>query len=534
MMQVDVDHLEPNPWNPNVMSSEDFEGLKADVIAGDYNDIVVSPKNIFYGDQDLPSAQFVIVDGEHRWRAAVDADVGYINIDVREMSEAEAKAYNYRRNVIRGSMDPVKEGELFNLDVEELGSEEAVADRYGRSRSYIAGRRSLVKLPESVKLLHREPEKGLEELKKIEIEAGILEDNPDEEYTPEQMEEMVEATVEANEFVPRGTFSTSHMEALAGLSEGDQTELATRIVERNLTVRDTETAVRNIKERVERRARFEEALERAVTPNCPECGAPPKDFERRGWSEYETRYDEDSFRCSQCYNDWPYMVKAPSRERRLEEQRGARSERLSEARANPGYIRRAETRAEINELLRPWILRKVLQFDHIERVSIRGRRGDDKVYIDWPSNYGSGLTFSANHKSFNFSLEAKTYKNLPFKTKIDISGEASPEARAGVQYFLDNVITTDYDPFLPENSERRAEILNKYDEEAPTSKYDKVIDAFIEGDHDLVKVEISGVKLQTARKALKKRITERSLDGNVKVDFVNDVVYLERLREAEG
>ena len=345
-LNVPVEWLEPNPWNPNVMAPDIFKALKVDVIAGDYDPLVVSPKNVFYGDPDLPGDRYVIVDGEHRWIAAVEGDVGYVDIDIRTMTESEAKVYNYRRNLVHGEIDPVKEAELFELDVKELGSEETVAERYGRSRSYVAGRRRLLKLVEPVKQLYREPDKAFVELKKDEIAAGIVEENPDEEYTDEQMAEMVEAVLDVNEFVPRGTLTTSHMETIAGLPEETQKRIATRILEENLTVRDTEDAVRLYNESVARRKRFENAFERAVQKTCPSCGAPPKDFEKRTvWTSRGSTdtYNENRFDCSQCYDDWDYMIKHVPPEEKAERKTEKRAERMREIQANPSYVHRVET-----------------------------------------------------------------------------------------------------------------------------------------------------------------------------------------------
>lgn len=58
------------------------------------------------------------------------------------------------------------------------------------------------------------------------------------------------------------------------------------------------------------------------------------------------------------------------------------------------------------------------------------------------------------------------------------------------------------------------------------SKYDPVIDTFMEGDNALVKVEVPGKDANYLRTQLNKRIEARSLTG-VKVSVVNNVCYLE-------
>ena len=59
------------------------------------------------------------------------------------------------------------------------------------------------------------------------------------------------------------------------------------------------------------------------------------------------------------------------------------------------------------------------------------------------------------------------------------------------------------------------------------SKYDPVVDAFIEGTDNLVTVTISGKDANYLRTQLNKRIDARRL-SDIKVSVVNNVCYLEK------
>ena len=205
VIRVPVDHLEENNWNPNVMDPEKFEALKVDVVAGNYNPIVVTSKEAFHGDPALPYNRYVIVDGAHRWRAAVEVGLETIDIEEKELTEAEAKAYNYRKNWERGSMDPLKEAALFQSEVDLELTQEDIATKYHRSRPYVANRLRLLNVSESVRAIYRDPEEGFKAVKKEELAADIVESNPQEEYTADQMDDMVEAALEEQDIVPRGT-----------------------------------------------------------------------------------------------------------------------------------------------------------------------------------------------------------------------------------------------------------------------------------------------------------------------------------------
>jgi seryl-tRNA synthetase len=60
------------------------------------------------------------------------------------------------------------------------------------------------------------------------------------------------------------------------------------------------------------------------------------------------------------------------------------------------------------------------------------------------------------------------------------------------------------------------------------SKYDPIIDEFIEMDEDLVKVEIEDKEANYLRTQLKKRIDTRELQDELDVAVVNGVCYIEK------
>ena len=59
------------------------------------------------------------------------------------------------------------------------------------------------------------------------------------------------------------------------------------------------------------------------------------------------------------------------------------------------------------------------------------------------------------------------------------------------------------------------------------SKYDPIIDAFMEGEEKLVEVNVSGKDANYLRTQLNKRMDARGLKG-VKVSVVNNACYLEK------
>jgi len=61
------------------------------------------------------------------------------------------------------------------------------------------------------------------------------------------------------------------------------------------------------------------------------------------------------------------------------------------------------------------------------------------------------------------------------------------------------------------------------------SKYDPILDTFIEATDNLVEVTVEGKDANYLRTQLNKRIEARGMQGNVKTSVVNNVLYLERV-----
>jgi len=60
------------------------------------------------------------------------------------------------------------------------------------------------------------------------------------------------------------------------------------------------------------------------------------------------------------------------------------------------------------------------------------------------------------------------------------------------------------------------------------SKYDPILDSFMESKHTLVKVEVEDKDANYLRTQLNKRIEAREIANKVKVSVVNNIAYLEK------
>ncbi len=146
---------------------------------------------------------YVLIAGERRWRAAQLAGLKEIPALVREVSEAEAFELALVENLQRADLNPIEEAEGYQRLIEEFKlTQEQVSQRVGKERSTVANALRLLGLPDEVK--------------------GMLAD---------------------------GAISMGHARALLGLPRiPEMVELARRINEKKLSVRDAERLVKEGKE----------------------------------------------------------------------------------------------------------------------------------------------------------------------------------------------------------------------------------------------------------------------------------------------
>ena len=94
---------------------------------------------------------YQLIAGERRVRAARDAGLKEIPALVREMTDHEMMEVSLVENIQRQDLDPVEEARAYKRLSEEFGqTQERIAGRVSRSRSYIANSMRLLQLPDAV------------------------------------------------------------------------------------------------------------------------------------------------------------------------------------------------------------------------------------------------------------------------------------------------------------------------------------------------------------------------------------------------
>jgi ParB family chromosome partitioning protein len=101
--KIDINLIDPNPWNPNQMDGGTFAHLLAEFKrVGCIQPILVRPV----------ASRFQIIDGENRWRAGKEFGMTSMDAVVKEMTDDQAKVTTINMNKIKGSDDPIKLAEL--------------------------------------------------------------------------------------------------------------------------------------------------------------------------------------------------------------------------------------------------------------------------------------------------------------------------------------------------------------------------------------------------------------------------------------
>ena len=99
----------------------------------------------------MSDGSYQIVAGERRWRAARVAGLTEVPVTIREMTDEEASVFALIENLQREDLNPVEEAQGLKSLIETYGfTQEAAADRVGKSRVAVTNTLRLLKLPSSV------------------------------------------------------------------------------------------------------------------------------------------------------------------------------------------------------------------------------------------------------------------------------------------------------------------------------------------------------------------------------------------------
>jgi len=140
---LNINKVEPNPNQPRKRFNEDKLQELADSIKvhGIIQPLVVQKEN----------ERYIIIAGERRWRAARLAGVKEVPVVIRDFTEQELYEVALIENIQRQDLDPIEEANAYsNLIKEHHLTQDEVAERVSKSRVAITNSLRLLKLDQRV------------------------------------------------------------------------------------------------------------------------------------------------------------------------------------------------------------------------------------------------------------------------------------------------------------------------------------------------------------------------------------------------
>jgi len=193
LRELPVDLIERSRYQPRADFNEEALQELADSIRaqGVIQPVVVRPL-------EGQANRYELIAGERRWRAAQLAGLHEVPAVIREVDDQAAMAMALIENIQRQALNPIEEAVALNRLIGEFGlTHEQTAEAVGRSRAAVSN---------MLRLLNLEPEvKALVEQRQLEM---------------------------------------GHARALLGLREAAQIRAARHIIDKGLSVRETERLVK--------------------------------------------------------------------------------------------------------------------------------------------------------------------------------------------------------------------------------------------------------------------------------------------------
>ena len=194
--QCPIEAIEPNPYQPRMV----FQNAELEDLARSIREKgILTPLLVSKWEKG-----YRLIAGERRWRAAQKAGLERVPVVVRETTPVESLELALIENIHRQDLNPIEEALAYKklLETSET-TQEDLAKAIGRDRSTITNMLRLLKLPKN-------------------IQKDVME----------------------------GRLSMGHARVLAGVPNGtDQRKFLARILQKGLSVRQTEDLIKKSKGR---------------------------------------------------------------------------------------------------------------------------------------------------------------------------------------------------------------------------------------------------------------------------------------------
>jgi ParB family chromosome partitioning protein len=192
-----VERLRPGKYQPRTRMDETSLGELAASIKAQG---VMQPILVRAVDNTPGAERYEIVAGERRWRASQLAGLAEVPVLIRSIPDEQALEMALIENIQRENLNPLEEAQGLQRLIDEFGlTHQQAADAVGRSR------------PAATNLLR-----------------------------------LLQLTVAVQDLLMAGDLDMGHARALLPVSSGQQLALAQRVVQKGLSVRETERLVQQL------------------------------------------------------------------------------------------------------------------------------------------------------------------------------------------------------------------------------------------------------------------------------------------------
>ena len=142
-LQIDIDLLEPSPYQPRTRFREEaLEELARSIQASG----IIQPLVV-----RQIGKKFELIAGERRWRAAQRAGLKSVTAIVRQVPDELALEMTLVENIQREDLNAIEQARAFERLMDEFNvTQEAVAERTGKDRATVANAIRLLKLEPTI------------------------------------------------------------------------------------------------------------------------------------------------------------------------------------------------------------------------------------------------------------------------------------------------------------------------------------------------------------------------------------------------
>ncbi|MCT2536410.1 nucleoid occlusion protein [Aquibacillus koreensis] len=196
VIQLPVQDIIPNRYQPrSIFKQEKIEELAQTI----HTHGMIQPIVVRKIEQDNNEVTgYELIAGERRWRAVQFLGWETVPAIIRDMSDAETASVALIENLQREELTVIEEAKAYErlLDIHGL-TQEALAQRLGKSQSTIANKMRLLKLPERVqqalleKNITERHARALIVLKDAQLQEKILDEIIEKNLNVKQTEERI-------------------------------------------------------------------------------------------------------------------------------------------------------------------------------------------------------------------------------------------------------------------------------------------------------------------------------------------------------